>query len=328
MRAWVCTQLSGEDGLSFEEQMTPVCGAGQVQIRTRAVALNYPDVLITRGLYQLKQEPPFVPGSELAGEVVAVGAGVRDIEVGQRVLAMTGFGAFAEEVVATPPMQQVMQIPDRMSFEEAAAFNMVYGTAMHGLEQRGCLQPGETVLVLGAAGGCGGAAVQVAKAMGAKVIAGASSHAKCEQARRAGADAVINYSVQDLRERALELTGGRGVDMVFDPVGDKLFRPAIRSLGWNGRYLVVGFAGGDIPQLGVNYTIMKSVSVVGVAYGMSAANDPAMNQGNFMQLFEWYDQGLIRPMIGGRYVCDELPDALRQMHAGEAVGKSVVSFGY
>lgn len=290
---------AGVDGLSFEEHMEPVCGPGQVQVKTKAVALNYPDVLITRGKYQLKQDPPFVPGSELA-----------------------------EEVVVSPPMQQVMAIPGRMSYEEAAAFNMVYGTAMHGLEQRGFLQPGETVLVLGAAGGCGGAAVQVANAMGAKVIAGASSQTKCEKAREAGADAVINYGVQDLRERALELTKGRGVDMVFDPVGDKLFRPAIRSLAWNGRYLVVGFAGGDIPELGVNYTIMKSVSVVGVAYGMSAAKDPAMNMGNFMQLFEWYEQGLIKPMIGGRYVCDELPDALREMYAGDAVGKSVVSFGY
>ncbi|MGB1141429.1 MAG: NADPH:quinone oxidoreductase family protein [Halioglobus sp.] len=299
MRAWVCTELTGEDGLSFEEHMEPVCGPGQVQVKTKAVALNYPDVLITRGKYQLKQDPPFVPGSELA-----------------------------EEVVVSPPMQQVMAIPGRMSYEEAAAFNMVHGTAMHGLEQRGFLQPGETVLVLGAAGGCGGAAVQVANAMGAKVIAGASSQTKCEKAREAGADAVINYGVQDLRERALELTKGRGVDMVFDPVGDKLFRPAIRSLAWNGRYLVVGFAGGDIPELGVNYTIMKSVSVVGVAYGMSAAKDPAMNMGNFMQLFEWYEQGLIKPMIGGRYVCDELPDALREMYAGDAVGKSVVSFGY
>jgi len=328
VRAWVCTELSGEDGLVFEEQMEPVCGPGQVQIKTKAVALNFPDVLITRGQYQLKQDPPFVPGSELAGEVVAVGVGVEDIQVGQRVLAMTGFGAFAEEVVVSPPMQQVMPIPDKMGYEEAAAFNMVYGTAMHGLEQRGFLQPGETVLVLGAAGGCGSAAVQVAKAMGARVIAGASSQAKCEQARQAGADEVINYGIQDLRERALELTRGRGVDMVFDPVGDKLFKPAIRSLAWNGRYLVVGFAGGDIPQLGVNYTILKSVSVVGVAYGMSAVHDPAMNMGNFMQLFEWYEQGLIKPVIGKRYVCDELPDALREMHAGEAMGKSVVSFGY
>ncbi len=152
MRAWVCTELTGEDGLSFDEHMEPVCGPGQVKLKTRAVALNYPDVLITRGQYQFKQDPPFVPGSEMAGEVIAVGTGVKDLEVGQRVLAMTGFGAFAEEVVATPPMQQVMPIPDRMGFEEAAAFNMVYGTAMHGLCQRGNLAAGETLLVLGAAG--------------------------------------------------------------------------------------------------------------------------------------------------------------------------------
>lgn len=326
MRAWVCNSLTGEDGLAFETCPEPVCGPSQVLVRTRQVALNFPDVLITRGQYQMKLDPPFVPGSELAGEVLAVGEGVDGISPGQRVLAMTGFGAFAEQVLVSPPMQQVMVIPEAMSDADAAAFNMVFGTALHGLQQRGQLARGETLLVLGAAGGCGGAAVQVGKALGARVIAGASTAEKCERARRAGADEVLNYREEDLRERCLELTHGRGVDVVFDPVGDDLFRPALRSLGWNGRYLVVGFAGGDIPQFAVNYSILKSIAVVGVAYGMSAIHDPAMNAANFRQLFNWYEQGLLRPDIGNRYACAALPDALREMHAGKVLGKSVVAF--
>lgn len=326
MRAWVCNALIGEDGLSFTEQAPATCGPGQILVKTACVALNFPDVLITRGQYQLQLDPPFIPGSELAGEVLAVGEGVVDMAPGQRVLAMPGFGAFAEEVLVSPPMQQVMVIPDAMSDEDAAAFNMVYGTALHGLEQRGRLQAGETLLVLGAAGGCGSAAVQVGKAMGARVIAGASSAQKCELAHTFGADAVLNYRDEDLREQVLALTDGRGVDVVFDPVGDDLFRPALRSLAWNGRYLVVGFAGGEIPQLGVNYTILKSVSVVGVAYGMSAIHDPAMNAENFERLFDWYEAGLLKPHIGKRYACEQLPDALRELHAGHALGKTVVSF--
>ncbi|MEM9255120.1 MAG: NADPH:quinone oxidoreductase family protein [Pseudomonadota bacterium] len=300
-------------------------GPGQVHVRARCFALNFPDVLITRGQYQIKLDPPFVPGSELAGEVIAVGEGVQDVAVGQRVLAMTGFGAFGEEILVSPPMQQVMAIPNSMSFEDAAAFNMVYGTAMHGLSQRGNLQPEETLLVLGAAGGCGSAAVQIGKAMGARVIAGTSSEQKCQLARQFGADEVINYSEVDLRDRTLELTDGKGVNVVFDPVGDALFRPALRSLGWNGRYLVIGFAGGDIPQLGINYTIMKSVSVVGVAYGMSAIDDPAMNAGNFAQLFDWFGQGKLKPHIGKRFALEQMPDALRDMHAGQALGKTIIN---
>jgi NADPH2:quinone reductase len=326
LRAWVCRNLIGEDGLAFEEQPAPECGPGQVLVRTHCVALNFPDVLITRGKYQIKLDPPFIPGSELAGEVMAVGEGVDDVAPGQRVLAMTGFGAFAGEVSVVPPMQQVMAIPDAMNFDDAAAFNMVYGTAMHGLRQRGNLRSGETLLVLGAAGGCGSAALQIGKAMGARVIAGASTPEKCALAQAMGADEVINYHDEDLRERSLALTDGKGVDVVFDPVGDELFRPALRSLAWNGRYLVIGFAGGEIPRLGINYTILKSISVIGVAYGMSAIADPGMNHENFDQLFRWYGEGRLKPHIGRTCSCDEMPDALREMYAGQALGKTVVRF--
>lgn len=326
MKAWICHSLDGENSLRYEEQQQPECGDEQILLRTHYVALNYPDTLLIRGQYQLKLDPPFVPGSELAGEVIAVGSEVSEYEPGQRVMALTGFGALAEEVLVAPPMQQIHALPDAMPFEQAAAFNMVYGTAMLGLKQRAQLQPGETVLVLGAAGGCGSAAVQIAKAMGACVIAGASSAEKRELARAAGADETLDYSDGALRDKVKALTDGKGVDVVFDPVGDELGREALRTLGWNGRYLVVGFAGGDIPELAFNYTILKSISLVGVAYGMSAIADPATNQANFKQLFDWYQQGLVKPAIGRVYATGETPLALAELYAGKALGKSIIRF--
>lgn len=326
MKSWVCHELSGEDGLRLDEQDPPQCADGQVQIRNVCAALNFPDVLITRGQYQMKLEPPFIPGSEFAGIVSAVGQGVENLDVGQRVLALSGFGAFSEEVVVSPPMQQVHAIPDSMPFEEAAAFSMTYGTGIHALKQRGYLAAGETLLVLGSAGGCGSAAIQIGKAMGAKVIAGASTDEKCQLAAKLGADSCINYSTENLRDRVMEETSGQGADVVFDPVGGGLFEQAKRCAGWNGRYLVIGFAGGDIPSLPINYTLIKSFSLIGVAYGMSAINDPAMNEGNFTQLFQWYEQGLLKPYIGRQYTLEQLPDACRELHEGMAMGKTLVKF--
>ena len=324
MKAWVCEALTGEDGLVFQAQPSLTCGAEQIRIKNHVIGLNFPDVLITRGLYQMKLDPPFIPGSECAGEVIEVGSAVNDIAVGQRVLAMTGFGAFAEELLVSPPMQQVMAIPDTMSFDDAAAFNMVYGTAMHGLKQRANLESGETVLVLGSAGGCGSAAVQIAKAMGATVIAGASSDEKCQRAMTCGADFAVNYSSENLRDRVMALTDNKGVEVVFDPVGDALFKQAIRCLGWNGRYLVVGFAGGEIPNFAVNYTILKSIAVIGVAYGMSAIDNPAMNQSNFDQLFVWYQQGLLKPLLDQPHTFSNIQRALARLNDGKALGKLVV----
>lgn len=326
MQSWICQELTGEDGLVLTEQDEPACGASQIKVRNYCAALNFPDVLITRGLYQMKLAPPFVPGSEFAGVVTEVGADIDAIQVGQRVMVMSGFGAFAQQVVVAPAMQQIHPIPDDMSFEDAAAFNMTFGTGMHGLKQRGNLQPGETLLVLGAAGGCGSAAVAIGKAMGARVIAGASNAEKCAIASGLGADAVIDYSVENLRDRVMALTEERGADVIFDPVGDALFDQARRCAGWNCRYLIVGFAGGEIPNFAVNYSILKSMSVVGVAYGMSAIKDPAMNEANFRQLFSWYGQGLLAPHIGKCYSLSELPLALREMRAGATLGKTVVQF--
>lgn len=324
MRAWVCKELVGEDGLALEQQESPACGPGQVRVLNHCAALNFPDVLITRGQYQFKLDPPFIPGSEFAGVITEVGDGVRDLDAGQRVMVMSGFGAFAEEVVVAPPFQQIHPIPESMSFADAAAFNMVYGTGMHALKQRGQLQPGETLLVLGSAGGCGSAAVEIGKAMGARVIAGASSDEKCAVAARLGADETVNYSREDLRDRVMALTSDQGVDVVFDPVGDALFTQARRCVGWDGRYLVIGFAGGAIPSLEANYTILKSMSLVGVAYGMSAIKNPAMNAANFAQLLQWYLEGRLHPHIGKHYPFDELPVACREMHAGRTLGKTVV----
>lgn len=326
MKSWVCHALTGEQSLSWDDAEPPACGPGQVLVKNCYTALNFPDALMIRGLYQFKAEPPFSPGSEMAGEVLAVGKGVTDLSVGQRVLALTGFGACSEQVLVSPPMQQIYAIPDEMGFAEAAAFNMVYGTSMHALKQRGQLQAGETLLVLGASGGCGSAAVQIGKAMGARVIAGASSAAKCEAARANGADEVINYREQDLREAVNALTDNAGVDVVYDPVGDKLFDQAIRCVGWNGRYLVIGFAGGEIPTMRANYTILKSIALVGVAYGMSAIKDPAMNNDNFATLFDWYTQGKVKPVVGKHYPVSELPAALAELYEGRAMGKTVIQF--
>jgi NADPH:quinone reductase len=327
VKAWVATSLDGEDGLELQELPRPQCGSEQIRIANHAVALNFPDVLITRGKYQLRLEPPFVPGSESAGVVTEVGADVTEVAAGDRVLTVCGVGAFADEVVATPSLQQVHIVPDAMPFTHAAGFGMVYGTALHGLRQRGALQPGESVLVLGSGGGCGSAAVGVAAAMGARVIAGASSPEKCCVATELGADHVVNYAIEDLRERVMDITDGAGVDVVFDPVGGALFNQARRCVGWNGRYLVVGFAAGDIPVMPANYTILKSMALIGVAYGMSAIKDPAMNRANFDQLFAWYDAGKLRIHIGNVADFGELRRACAQMYAGTAIGKTVIEIG-
>ena len=324
MKAWVATSLGGEDGLQLQEMPSPQCSSEQVRIANHSVALNFPDVLITRGKYQLRLEPPFVPGSESAGILTEVGADVTGFAVGDRVLTVCGVGAFADEIVVTPSLQQVHLIPDDMTFTQAAGFGMIHGTALHGLRQRGALQPGESVLVLGSGGGCGSAAVGVAAAMGARVIAGASSTKKCSVAAQLGAHDVINYATEDLRDRVINLTDGAGVDVVFDPVGGALFDQARRCVGWNGRYLVVGFAAGDIPVMPANYTILKSMALIGVAYGMSAIKDPAMNRANFGQLFAWHDAGKLRAHIGDIASFGELPRACVQMFAGSAIGKTVI----
>jgi NADPH2:quinone reductase len=322
--AAVCTSLSGTDNLALQDWVVRDVGPGDVRLDVRAASVNFPDVLMVRGLYQAKLEPPFVAGSECAGVITEIGQGVRDLAVGDRVLAVTG-AAFATEAVAKPPAQQVHRIPDDMPFDQAAAFDITYGTGIHGLVGRGGLVAGESVLVLGAAGGCGSAAVQIAKAVGAFVVGVAGGDEKCALVRKLGADVVLDHRVvESLSGAVKEATGGRGVDVVFDTVGGADVREPLRGLAWNGRYLVIGFAAGEIPVLKLNQTILKSISVVGVAYGMSAIADPAGNADDFRQLFDWYEQGLVTPAIGHRFPLHDAAEAMRVVHEREAIGKVVI----
>jgi NADPH:quinone reductase len=323
--AAVCTALVGEDAIALQTLDAAPLGVAAVRIAVHAASVNFPDVLMIRGLYQFRPEPPFVPGSECAGVITEVGEDVSGLAVGDRVLTICGSGAFATEVVATPPSNQLHRIPDEMSFADAASFNMTYGTGFHGLIRRGGLRAGESVVVLGASGGCGSAAIQIAKAAGATVIAVAGGAEKCDLARRLGADAVLDHhSLDSLSQAVKDLTDGRGVDLVFDTVGGKDAREPLRSLAWNGRYLVIGFASGDIPTVKVNQAILKCISVVGVAYGMSAIIDPQANRQDFGQLFDWYRQGKVTPAIGHRFFLADAAEALRVVSERRALGKVVI----
>jgi NADPH2:quinone reductase len=280
---------------------------------------------MVRGLYQARLEPPFVPGTECAGVITEVGPDVAGFALGDRVLALVGTGGFATEAAATPPVQQVHRIPDEMGWAEAAAFNLTYGTGIHGLIRRGGLRTGESVLVLGAGGGCGSAAVQIAKAVGATVIAVAGGDDKCDLCRRLGADVVLDHrAMTSLSSAVRESTAGRGVDVVFDTVGGSDARELLRCLAWNGRYLVIGFTSGEIPLIKANQTILKSVSVIGVAYGMSAIADPLGNAEDFGQLFAWYREGLVTPAIGHRFPLADAADAMRVVFERRALGKVVI----
>jgi NADPH2:quinone reductase len=333
MRAAVCTSLTGEDGIEVRDWPDPSCGPSQIRIAVQAASVNFPDTLITRGLYQYRPDPPFVLGNEAAGVVTEAGTDVRGFAVGDRVLTLSGTGAFAEQLLAAPPMQQVHRIPDEMAWDHAAAFDLTYGTAGHGLLQRGCVEEGETVLVTGAAGGCGSAAVQIANALGAQVIAVAGGAIKCSLASELGAHETIDHTALGDDERALstrvrELTGGRGVDVVFDNVGTQAgsddIRELVRCLAWNGRFLVVGFAGGGMPRLAFNQTILRSISLIGVAYGASAIADPPSNSALFERLFDWYRQGMVTPHIGQRFDLDHTADAVRTLRERDALGKVVI----
>jgi NADPH:quinone reductase len=329
-RGVVCTALSGEDGLEIRDLPAQPLGAAEIRIAVRAASVNYPDVLMIRGMYQASAEPPFVVGTECAGEVVAVGPDVTGFECGDRVLAVTGTGAFATEATARPGQAQVFRVPDSMPWAEATSFNLTYGTAYHGLIRRGGLVPGETVAVTGASGGCGSAAIQVAKAAGAgTVIAIAGGKEKCDLARSLGADVVIDHTVFDntgtsgFSGAVREATHTFGVDVFFDPVGGADIREALRSIAWGGRYLTIGFAAG-IPVVRLNQTILKNISLVGVAYGMSAVLDQKANAEDWAQLFRWYDEGKVKPAVGRVYPLAQAVEAMRSVYERRAVGKVVI----
>ncbi|MBD9577082.1 NADPH:quinone oxidoreductase family protein [Pseudomonas sp. PDM23] len=323
MKAVLCKAFGPAETLVLEDIASPEPKKNEVLLQVHAAGVNFPDTLIIEGKYQFKPPFPFSPGGEAAGVVGAVGEKVSHVKPGDRVMALTGWGSFAEEVAV--PGYSVMPIPDGMDFASAAAFGMTYGTSMHALKQRANLQPGETLLVLGASGGVGLAAVEIGKAMGAKVIAAASSEAKLEVAKAAGADVLINYSEGSLKDKLKELTGGQGVDVIYDPVGGDLFEEAFRSIAWNGRMLVVGFASGTIPSLPANLTLLKGASLVGVFWGSFGQRQPQDNAANFQQLFAWFAEGKIKPLVSQTYPLEQAADAINHLGQRKAVGKVVVT---
>lgn len=323
MKAVLCKAFGPAETLVLEDIASPEPKKNEVLLQVHAAGVNFPDTLIIEGKYQFKPPFPFSPGGEAAGVVGAVGEKVTHVKPGDRVMALTGWGSFAEEVAV--PGYSVMPIPDGMDFASAAAFGMTYGTSMHALKQRANLQPGETLLVLGASGGVGLAAVEIGKAMGAKVIAAASSEAKLEVAKAAGADVLINYSEGSLKDKLKEITGGQGVDVIYDPVGGDLFEEAFRSIAWNGRMLVVGFASGTIPSLPANLTLLKGASLVGVFWGSFAQRQPQDNAANFQQLFAWFAEGRIKPLVSQTYPLEKAADAINHLGQRKAVGKVVVT---
>ena len=322
MKAMLCKAFGPAETLVLEEVASPEAKKTEVLLEVHAAGVNFPDTLIIEGKYQFKPPFPFSPGGEAAGVVKAVGEKVGHLKVGDRVMALTGWGSFAEEVAV--PGYNVMPIPANMDFPIAAAFGMTYGTSMHALKQRANLQPGETLLVLGASGGVGLAAVEIGTALGARVIAAASSAEKLEVAKAAGADELINYSDSSLKDEVKRLTNGQGADVIYDPVGGDLFDAAIRSIAWNGRLLVVGFASGRIPELPVNLTLLKGAAVVGVFWGAFAQRQPQDNAANFQQLFAWYGEGKLKPLVSQTFPLPKAAEAIDTLGQRKAVGKVVV----
>ena len=322
MKAVLCKAFGPAETLVLEEIASPEVKKTEIVLDVHAAGVNFPDTLIIEGKYQFKPPFPFSPGGEAAGVVAAVGEKVSHVKVGDRVMALTGWGSFAEQVAV--PGYNVMPIPAGMDFNSAAAFGMTYGTSMHALKQRANLQPGETLLVLGASGGVGLAAVEIATAIGPKVIAAASSAHKLAVSNAAGPYELINYSETNLKDEVKRLTGGLGVDVIYDPVGGDLFDQAIRSIAWNGRLLVVGFASGRIPELAVNLCLLKGAAVLGVFWGAFAQRQPQDNAANFQQLFAWYAEGKVKPLVSQVFALEQAAEAINALGQRKAVGKVVV----
>jgi len=322
MHAWLCENPIGVEALSWKELPTPQPDMGEVLIRIQAASLNFPDLLIVQNKYQYKPELPFVPGSEYAGVIEAVGEGVTHLRVGQPVACLSGTGGFATHVLA--PATMCIPLPPGFPPVDAAAFIMIYATSHHALLDRGRLQAGETVLVLGAAGGVGMSAIQIAKLAGARVIAAASTDDKLTFCKQLGADDTINYSTQDMRARLKELTAGKGPNIIYDPVGGPYTEPALRSIAWRGRLLVIGFAAGDIPTLKINLPLIKGASIVGVFWGDFARREPKANGAMMEQLIQWYAQGKIKPAIDMQMPMSELKAAYARMGSRAVKGKLVL----
>lgn len=323
MKAVLCKQFGPPESLVIEDLPSPKAGPGEVVVSVRAASLNFPDVLIIQNKYQFKPPLPFSPGSEMAGTIKEVGDGVKGVMPGDRVIAFTTFGAFAEEVKLEAA--RLVPIPEGMDFNSAAAFLLTYGTSDHALRDRGVLKAGETLLVLGAAGGVGLAAIEIGKAMGAKVLACASGADKLEVCAQHGADAGINYATEDLRGRIKALTDGKGVDVVYDAVGGPYTEPALRATAWRGRLLVVGFAAGDIPRIPLNLALLKGCSIVGVFWGDFARREPKAFAASIAQLGAWFREGRLKPHVSQTFPLAQAAQALRLMAARKVKGKVVLT---
>ena len=322
MHAWLCENPIGVEALQWKELPTPVPKAGEVLIAIKAASLNFPDLLTVQDKYQFKPPLPFVPGSEYAGVVEAVGEGVTHLKIGDPVAAIGSSGGFGTH--ACVAAAGVMPLPKGFAFDDASAFVMTYGTTHHALLDRAQLKAGETLLVLGAAGGVGTAAIQIGKVIGARVIAAASSDEKCDFCKSLGADATINYGSGNIRDELKKLTDGKGPDVVYDPVGGDLAEPVFRSIAWRGRYLVVGFAQGGIPALPLNLALLKGASIVGVFWGDFARREPKANAAGLAELARWYGEGKIKPVIDQRLPMNELPAAYARMGSRKVRGKLVM----
>jgi NADPH2:quinone reductase len=322
MKAIVCKEWGPPDSLALQDLPDLEPGPGQVAIDVRAAGVNFPDVLTVQGKYQVRPPLPFTPGNEFAGVVRALGEGVQGFKVGDRVIGFTQTGAFAQQALA--PAAALMPMPPGMDFDTAAAITLTYGTSHHAVVDRGQLKAGETMLVLGAAGGVGLAAIEIGKALGARVIAAASSTEKLDVCRAHGADVLINYTTEDLREALKAATGGKGPDVIYDPVGGAYSEPALRSIAYRGRHLVVGFAAGDIPKLPWNLMLLKSASVVGVFWGDFARREPQANLAAMREMLGWMAEGKLKPLVSKRYALAETAQALNDMAERKVTGKVVI----
>jgi NADPH2:quinone reductase len=320
MKAVIAKDFAPLDQLVYGDWPEPVPGPGQLVVQAEAIGVNYPDGLLVQGLYQSKPPTPFVPGMEVAGPVVAVGPDVAGFKVGDRVAAHVGIGAYAEKVLA--PARKTMPLPAAMTPADACALICGYGTSHHALRQRAQLKPGETLCVLGASGATGIAAVQIGKAMGARVIGVASTDTKRELAREAGADLVLGY--ENLKDELKKATDGKGVDVAYDPVGGEAFDVLSRSMGWGGRLLVIGFASGTIPKFPVNLALVKGYSVVGVFWGSFVEREPEVYADNMKELVGWYQEGKVRPLIEGSYKLADAADVLKRVLGRGATGKLIL----
>jgi NADPH2:quinone reductase len=325
LKALLCKQFGPPESLVLEDVPSPRPGPGEVVVGVKAASVNFPDVLIIQNRYQFKPPLPFSPGSELAGVVKEVGPDVKNVKPGDKVIAFTTFGAFAEEVKTEAA--RLLPMPEGMGFDAAASFILTYGTTDHALRDRAQLKAGETLLVLGAAGGVGVAALEIGKALGARVIACASSNDKLAVCREHGADETINYALEDLRERIKALTGGKGADVIYDAVGGAYTEPAFRSIAWRGRHLVIGFAAGEIPKLPLNLPLLKGAAVVGVFWGDFTRREPQAFAESARQLARWYGEGRLKPHVSATFPLEKAADAMNLLASRKAKGKVVVVIG-